>query len=203
MTAIPLARFLVEFGTDSDRNADGSHPDARTEASWMANSKARLAESRAQGHAEGKAEAQAEFDARLEAQQKDFERQLAMARQIWVAAEGNALSAAFLQALQELETRLAETAARILQPFLEAEVRRAAIAELMTTIDAVLARDEAARIDISGPDDLLGTLRARLGDKVAATFSCSETCDVRVTIGYTTLETRLGAWIAAIGEGAR
>lgn len=195
MTAIPLARFLVDFGTDVDRNADG----ARAESV----SNAKMAESHARGYAEGKAAAEAAFAPRLEAQQIDFEQRLAAARKSWADAEGVALSDALVRAMKDLEARLAETTARILQPFLEADICRTAVAELATAIDAVLARDKAARIEITGPDDLLGALRVRLADKSSATFASSETCDIRVSIDQTVLETRLGAWMAAIEEAVR
>ena len=203
MTAIPLARFLVEFGSDGDHRADGLRQDIRPNAAWMADANARVAESHAQGHAEGKAAAETEFAARLETQRKDFEQQLAMARQSWATTEGNALSETFLHALRDLETRLADTMARILRPFLETEIRRAAIDELVTTIETIVSRGEIAKIEISGPDDLLCVLRARLAGKISATFVANEASDVRVAIEQATLETRLGAWIGAIEEAAR
>jgi hypothetical protein len=199
MTAIPLARFLVDFGTDGGRTADG----ARGEPSLIESVNARLAESHARGLAEGRAAAQAECAAKLDAQQQDFEQRLAAARQGWAATEGNALSEALVRAVKDLEARLAETAARVLRPFLETEIRRVAVAELVTTIEAILARDKAARVEIAGPDDLLGIVRARLPDTVPATFTSCDASDVRVTIDQTVLETRLGAWMAAIEEAVR
>ena len=199
MTAIPLARFLVDFGSDDD----GLRQDIRPNAAWMADANARVVESHAQGHAEGKAAAEAEFAVKLETQRKDFEQQLAMARQGWATTEGNALSETFLHALRDLETRLADTMARILRPFLETEIRRTAIDELVTTIATIVSRGEIAKIEVSGPDDLLCVLQARLAGKISATFVANEACDVRVAIEQTTLETRLGAWIGAIEEAAR
>jgi hypothetical protein len=194
MTAIPLARFLVDFGTDGDRAADGVRAEAGASA--------RAAESHARGFAEGKAAAEAEFAARFEAQHQDFEQRLAMARQGWAAAEGNALGEALLRAVSEVETRLAETTARVLRPFLETKIREAAVAELVTTIEAILTRDKAAQVEITGRDDLLDVVRARLAGKVQATYASSEAGDIRVTIDQTVLETRLGAWMAAIEEAA-
>jgi hypothetical protein len=194
-----LARFLVDFGTDGGRTADG----ARGDASLIENVNARLAESHARGHAEGRAAAQAEFAAKLDAQQKEFEQRLAAARQGWAAAEGNALGEALVRAMKDLEARLAETTARVLQPFLGSEIRRVAVAELVTAVETILARDKAARVEIVGPDDLLGIVRARLPDKVPATFTSCDTIDVRVTVDQTVLETRLGAWMAAIEEAVR
>ena len=200
MTAIPLARFLVEFGTDADQSADDLHRHISSNPALVADAK--IAESRAEGHAEGRAAAEAEFGAQLESQRKNFEQQLATARQSWAAAEGNALSEALIQALRDLEGRLAGTVVRILQPFLEAEIRRACINELVTTIETLLTRDQAAaQIEVSGPEDLLCVLRPRLAGKIPAAFVINEACDVRVVIDQTTLKTRLGAWIAAI-EGA-
>ena len=195
MTAIPLARFLVEFGTEGDRHVDG----ARTEAA----SNVKMAESHARGYADGMAAAEAEFAVKLEAQRADFEQRIATARQGWAESEGAAVSEALARALSDLEARLAETTARILQPFLETEIRRTAIADLVAAIEAVLAHDKAARIEITGPDDLLGAVRARLPDKIVATFASAATADVRVSIDRTVLETRLGAWMAAIEEAVR
>jgi hypothetical protein len=125
-----------------------------------------------------------------------------MARQGWAAAEGNALGEALLRAVSEVETRLAETTARVLRPFLETKIREAAVAELVTTIEAILTRDKAAQVEITGRDDLLDVVRARLAGKVQATYASSEAGDIRVTIDQTVLETRLGAWVAAIEEAA-
>jgi hypothetical protein len=199
MTAIPLARFLVDFGTDGDRNTDG----VRGEASLIASANARVAESHARGHAEGRAAAETEFAAKLEAQQQDFERRLVMARQDWAATEGKALSEALVRAMGDLEERLAETTARVLQPFLETEIRRAAVTELVAAIESILAHGKAAQVEITGPDDLLDVVRARLPDKAPATFTSSQTGDIRVAIDQTVLETRLGAWTAAIEEAVR
>jgi hypothetical protein len=202
MTAIPLARFLVEFGSDGDQGADGLHRHVISNPALAAD--ARIAEGREQGHAEGRAAAEAEFAAQLESQREDFQQRLAMARQSWAAAEGNALSEALLQALRDMESQLAGAVARILQPFLEAEIRRASINELVATIETLLTRDQAAaRIEVSGPEDLLCVLRPRLAGKIPAAFVTNEACDVRVVIDQTTLETRLGAWIAAIDGAAR
>jgi hypothetical protein len=202
MTAIPLARFLVEFGSDGDQSADGPHRHVISNPALAVD--ARIAEARAQGHADGRAAAEAEFAAQLESQCKDFEQQLAMARQTWAAAEGNALSEALLEALRDLEGRLAGTVARILHPFLEGEIRRASIDDLVATIETLLTRDQAvAQIKVSGPEDLLCVLRPRLAGKIPVAFVTNEACDVRVVIDQTTLETRLGAWIAAIEGAAR
>ena len=131
-----------------------------------------------------------------------------MARQSWAAAEGNALSEALLQALRDMESQLAGAVARILQPFVEAEIRRASINELVATIETLLTRDQAAaRIEVSGPEDLLCVLRPRLAGKIPAAFVTNEACDVRVVIDQTTLETRLGAldrsnrWGRAMSSG--
>ncbi len=196
MTAIPLARFLVDFGTDG---VDG----ARAEASLIANANARVNESLARGHAEGRAAAEAEFGAKLEAQQQDFERRLAMARQDWAATEGAALSSALACAMGDLEARLADTTARVLQPFIQTEICRAAVAELVAAIGSIVAHGKATQVEITGPEDLLDVVRARLSDKVPATFTSSKTGDIRVAIDQTVLETRLVAWTAAIEEAVR
>ena len=85
-----------------------------------------------------------------------------------------------------------------------AAVRRQAIAELQEQLHALLAGNEATRFTVSGPPDLLEALRSQLDAAgVAVTYEPGQQCDVRVSVGETVLETRLGAWMAKIEEAVR
>jgi hypothetical protein len=93
--------------------------------------------------------------------------------------------------------------ARVLKPFVGAALRRQAMADLVQSLKVLLARDGAAAVSVCGPPDLLEVLQARLEGSIAdVTYHPDEGCDLRVTVGNTLLETRLGAWIAKIGEAA-
>jgi hypothetical protein len=57
---------------------------------------------------------------------------------------------------------------------------------------------------VTGPEDLLQALRDQLAGKAcAATYLPNSRADVRITVGQTILETRLGAWAAKIQEALR
>ena len=82
---------------------------------------ARIDEAFARGIDDGRAAAESEFEIKLEEQRAEFAAQLAAERQEWVAATGEELANRLLAAVQEFESRVAETTARILKPFLAAE----------------------------------------------------------------------------------
>jgi hypothetical protein len=106
--------------------------------------------------------------------------------------------------MQEFEMRVAETTARVLKPFLAAEIHRQAIAELQANLDALLTTDSGVNLSITGPADVLENLRQHLADrKVTATFTPADTCDVRVVAGAATLETQLKSWMAELEEATR
>ena len=99
---------------------------------------------------------------------------------------------------------MAETTARVLEPFLRAELRRQAIADLRAELEVLLRKDAGIGISVAGPEDLLQALRDRLsGTSCAVTYLANTEPDVRIAAGQTILETRLEAWAAKIAEAVR
>jgi hypothetical protein len=199
MSATPAASYLMEFGRDGGmapprRAADGAVADPGDTAS-------RIEAAHASGFDSGRAAAMAALEARLEEERAASARQLAAARQAWAAQEGERLALQLSAGLDELQARLSEATARVLEPFLRAELRRQAIASLGLELEALLARDPGIGISVTGPEDLLEALRDRLsGTACAATYLTSGEPDVRILAGETILETRLAAWAAKIEE---
>jgi hypothetical protein len=201
MSAVPATAYLMEFGRD------GGLPLQRRDAASLAeadDAAARIDAAHASGFESGKAAAMAALEARLEDERASFARQLASARQAWVAEEGAKLAQRLSAGLGELEARIADTTARVLEPFLEAELRRQAIAALRAELEAVLSREPGIEVGVTGPEDLLQALRDGLaGRACAATYRPSDALDVRIVAGQTVLETRLAAWVAGIEEALR
>jgi hypothetical protein len=195
MSAVPVASYLTEFGRDGEaplgrRNADDAS--------------ARIDAAHADGFESGKAAAMAALEARLEEQRASFARQLASERQAWVVEEAEKLAQRLSAGLGELEARIAETTARVLEPFLSAELRRQVVAALRADLEALLTQEPGISISVTGPEDLLQALREQLSGKAcSATYLPSGEPDVRIAAGQTILETRLGAWAAKIGEAVR
>jgi hypothetical protein len=195
MSAVPAASYLTEFGRDGEaalrrRSADDTS--------------ARIDAAHASGFESGKAAAMAALEARLEDQRASFARQQASERQAWVAEEAEKLAARLSAGLGELEARIADTTARVLEPFLRAELHRQVIAALRADLEALLTKEPGISVSVTGPEDLLHALRDQLSGKAcAATYLPNGEPDVRITAGQTILETRLGAWAAKIQEALR
>jgi hypothetical protein len=198
MSAVPAAAYLVEFGAEDGIEPGAPRPAAMTPASLAA----RLDEAHARGIEAGRDAAKAACEARLGEAAQAFEQQLAGERQAWAADEGERLAQGLHTGLAELEARIAGTAAHLLKPFLIAKLREQAIAELGTSLDVLLMKDAGLVLSVSGPADLLAALRGKLdGTGVRATYVPNGDCEVRVSVGQTTIETHLGAWLEKI-EGA-
>jgi hypothetical protein len=203
MSAVPAARYLADFGTDGATAGGhgGSGEPARNRGTGHA---AKLEEDLARGIEAGRAAAQAEFDVKLEAQQRLFAQQLAAERQAWATGAGETLANGLLAGLQELEARIAETVARILKPFVAAQLHRQAIAELQAGLDVLTSASPGASLHVSGPEDILQVVREQLAGKtMAVTYAPSEDCDVRIVAGQAMLETCLKDWLAKLEEAVR
>lgn len=200
MSAVPIARYLLELDAGDDARAvPASRPSAGKPS--PASKTAVLDEAHAKGVETGKAAAEALVAGKLEQLETAHRTQLASAREAWARQEGERLADQLGTGLEALEVRMAESTARILKPFLAAELQRKAIADLGETLMVLRAQDRAAVISVCGAADLLDAMRARLEgrlDNVA--YHPNQVSDVRVTIGETVLETRIGAWMARIEE---
>jgi hypothetical protein len=193
MSAVPAARYLEDF------SLEGGAPIPSPEAS-KASEGARLDEAFAHGVDQGRAAAASEYEAKLEQQQQAFAAQLAAERAQWAAAIGAELAARMEAGLAELQSCIAEATARILKPFLAAELHRQAIAELQAHVAALLATDSAVRLEVTGPPDVLEAMRRHTADRANITFSPSNDGDVRVIAGQATLQTQLKSWLTKLDE---
>ena len=198
MSAVPAARYLADFGAGADQRPVRA---GGTDASKAENAAAKLEEAFARGLETGRAEAHAEGEAKLEEQRNEFAEQLAAARAEWAASIGEELGNRLGAALTEFESRVAETTARILKPFLAEELHRQAVAELQGNLESLLATDSGAALAISGPEDLLDALRQQLAGRATnVTYAPNDECDVRIVAGQATLETQLKGWLAKLDE---
>ncbi len=195
-TALPVAYYLTELSGEPSRRgargvpgfgADGA-PDVELQVS----------EAHARGILEGRAAAQAEQDAAIAGLTASFEQKIAAERQRWVAEQGAHLGEMIATAIEGIEQRVAEVVSQILKPILSEQVRVRAVDELSQTLNAMLTKGEYAKITVSGPQDLLSTMEARLGSHAGLSFVASEGVDVTVSADETILETRFGAWADAI-----
>jgi hypothetical protein len=210
MSLLPAAAILEEF--DFGRRERGRCPPVASRLSEApegnADSGSDAAADReaafAEGFEKGKAAAIAELDARLEEQRATLVAQAAAERQAWVGQTAGAVADQLAAGLRSLEASIADTAARILEPFLGAELRKQAIADLVGHLDVLLTKDPGVALSMSGPEELLEALRRRVPANAGQLMLVpSKDVDVRICVGQTILETRLRAWMAKIEEAKR
>jgi hypothetical protein len=202
MSAVPAAGYLVEFGGEGDTNL--LHASAGAALRHDRGAAAKLEEALQRGVESGRIEAQRYFYAKLEEQRGEFAAKLGAERQQWAAGAGEELAKRLLAAVAEFEGRVADTIARILKPFLAAELRRQAVSELQANLEALLTSDPGVNLSISGPADILDVLRQQLAGRTAtATYTPSQDCDVRIVAGQAMLETQLQSWMAKLEEATR
>ncbi|GEP03178.1 hypothetical protein [Methylobacterium oxalidis] len=150
-----------------------------------------LREAEARGRARGLAEA----EDRRAAEEAAFAARFEAERRRWSETEAEALAAGFSAALRALDASLTERIARLLAPVLTDALRRRALSELGAALSRLLADPHHAAIRVSGPQDLLDGLAARLGPLGAAVaFAPADLPEVQVSADQTVIETQLGAW---------
>lgn len=204
MTPAPVAHYLREFGPEGDTGKPPRNGFGRTSGPSEAELAARrIEEAHAKGLEEGKAAVKAEFSAKLEHHRSLMEQRLVEERQAWVAGEAEQTIARLEAGLRDMETQIADAVARILKPFLAAEVHRQAVTEIAALVRSLVSSREGMKLEISGPGDLLDALRDRLnGTATGITFVPGQGIELRVVADNTVLETCIGAWMARIEEAA-
>lgn len=199
---IPLSRVLLDFSPAKAASASASvvqHPSA---AAVIPGSEAaddlarRLDEAFARGADEARLTADAEHEQALAQALARAEQQHAAERARWASEQADALSASLAAALEALEGRIADTVARVLTPFLTAEMRRGSVAALAESIRTLLSGTREPALRVSGPEDLLAALRERLGaDPAAIEWEPNGQVEVTVRADDSVIETEIGSWI--------
>jgi len=200
MTTLPLAQYLRELSPDLARKKGvkglSSFDLGATEL------ERRLEEARMLGVLEGRAAVQAEFDARMKSQVSELEQKFAQERARWARDEGERLGTLLHVSIEGVKAYISDTVASVLKPVLTEGVKRRAVGELMAALDKMLSGGELGRITITGPQDLIEPMRGHLdGKALNVTYVTAEGCDLAVQANETVLETRIGAWVAAIQGG--
>jgi flagellar biosynthesis/type III secretory pathway protein FliH len=201
MSAVPAARYLTEFGIEGATGAIGP---GDANGSPKATARDKLEEAFARGVESGRAATQEETEAKLAGQQTLFAKRLELERQKWAIGTGDKLATTLARGLLDLESRIADSVARVLRPFLEAELHRQSIAELQSSLGALVATEAGVSLQISGPADVLDVLRTQLKDKKPpAVFEVTDDSDVRIVAGQAVLETHLKDWMGKVEEAMR
>jgi hypothetical protein len=199
MTALPVAHYLHELSGESSRRG-------RTYSGGVGDSdiENRIGEAHARGVLEGRAAALVDQDQALARQQAAFDQKLAAERQKWAAEQGVILGELLVTQLRDIEDRIAGQVSRVLKPVVADHVRGRAVDELARMLEGMLAKGDYAKVTVSGPEDLLAPVEARLSGLAAGvSFLPADGVDLVVSADETILETRIGSWVQAInGDGS-
>ena len=95
-----------------------------------------------------------------------------------------------------LEANLASAMTRVLTPFLANAARRGAIEDLTRALESLLADGEHRTLRITGPEDLLAAIEARLPSAAPSiVFVPGGSPEVTVVADRTIVTTQIGAWM--------
>lgn len=191
----PLAAFPVLEAPDFSIDGDGGMPDFDAGPATMLDDLAAFDLAPAAGLLEPPAEPAPDLEAALAARDAAHEAALAEARSRWAAEEGATLAERLAAAFADLETRLADALAPLLEPFLAHGARVKALEQLHTTLGTLLGGSGEVRpVAVSGPADLVAALRDSFGDRPGVSFAEAEVSDVAITLGDTRIRSQLRAW---------
>lgn len=226
--AVPAASFLLDFGNEpiaafgrEPVAAFGSEPNAafgsgkpgtgialkaiKTDDGFA---ERQIETAYARGVEEGKATAQAQFEARLDArlaeQKQAFEKEVVTLRESWRSEEVAQIARQLTAEMSNLQDRIGKTVEHLIKPFLSKAICDRAIGELRSTLEQLVATSPGIELEISGPENLLGGIRATMpGSLSAVSYIANDACDVQVKAGQSLLETRISAWLKQIEWGER
>jgi hypothetical protein len=202
---IPLARRLAEITVDGERPRDIAILPVKREIPDEPGILARkLEDAFEQGRQAGEAAARQDFAARLNDERERFVRDLRAQRQAWSLEQGERLSQQLAQGLCELENRLAECLARILEPFVKEALRRRAVDEFCALAASVLREQADAVFAMKAPRDLLEAIAQNLGPLAAKIDTAvSDRCEIEALSGLSAVETRLSYWLNSLEDRMR
>jgi hypothetical protein len=197
VSVVPAAPFLADFASPvlvSELAED--IPLQQASATPEIDLAERVDEAYARGIEEGRRSAEAEATVMLEEQKAALDQSLASAREAWCNEEGPRLASQIAAAVRDLEDRIAESAERVLRPFLAQAVRDQAIGQLRTIVNELTASQSGVTLEVSGPEDLLNVIRTNLPSSLAnVAYVVNEAPDVQVRAGASVIETRISAWL--------
>ncbi len=144
------------------------------------------------------ADAEAAFSARIATLEEEHARTRAEDRSLWVHVEGSALAEGFRKATAEIEDHICDAVAAVLEPLMAGVLKGAALHELRQAIATLTASGSTAKIEVTGPEDLVQAIRTSLdaagGDPPGMAFTPSQDAEVTVTADNSTIRTRLAEW---------
>jgi hypothetical protein len=224
--AAPLFRRATLFDAAESRNRDAAdrraaapaEPEGRRRESIFSRNRepepepdpeaemeARLAEAYHRGVQEGLDAANAEAATARALERAELQKRAVVERLDFQMNEYAKMAEAISGGLVEVEKRIADVVARILQPLVSDAVAHEIVEELVANIARVRGAGRPALMTIRGPERLLRLLKPRIAQvAIDVEFVDEGGVDVTVESQHTTIQTELAPWadlIASFSEG--
>jgi hypothetical protein len=152
-----------------------------------------------QGYAGGRTEADADAELRLAELQSLHDQSMASERANWRQECADVLASGLDDAIRSIEANIETRLAVILRPWLEEKLRDRALKEFQETITRALS--QGANIQISGPAQILDSLRERLpSSAIEISYTENSGPGVIAHIDDTQIDADFSAWIAQLEQ---
>jgi hypothetical protein len=148
----------------------------------------------------------ANVEAKIAEERVGFAVRLGEERAKWSDQQAVAIVAGITDACRQLEENIVGSLARILQPFLEDQIREKAIAALVDQISVLTSESAKAAFRIAGPADLLDAVKRRLdanGLTGGIEYEPADVAEVRLVSEQATIETQIQTWVGRLKQAGR
>lgn len=147
------------------------------------------------GAADGYASAAAEFEQKLADEKARLSAELAEQRHNLLEEIAGGLASGLAEACAKLEAGIAGVTARVLEPFIAAEVQKQAVAAFVEHLASIPSDVRRPLLRITGPVALLELVRSKLAARtIAADLRVGATAEVSVIVDDVVLETQIARW---------
>jgi hypothetical protein len=147
------------------------------------------------GKLEGYAAAIAEYEQKLADERSRSADQLAQERQKWLDETAGKIVDGVKDVGNQLEAKIAQVVGRMLEPIVTNVVQKQAVATFVEQISSLPTDGRRPAMRISGPADLLDSVRNKLGVKaMAVEFRATQAAEVSVAVDDMVLETQIKLW---------
>ncbi len=201
--SLALSRALREIGPPRDESAPAPRPRPRAAPS-EAEIEARIAEAYERGRREGIAAARAEEAETLDREIAGERERATVAQLDFQLNEYAYFAEAISAGLQEIEQRVAEAVARLVEPLVTRATADRIVEALCDNLARLRVGGSTGLIKIRGPERVLAALRERVAYlAVEVEFVADHGVEVSIEADETTIRSQLQPWADLIASLAR
>lgn len=197
-TLLPELSIFPLFGSLGN-STDSGNPNNSTNGISEEELVSRIATAHALGMVKGGENARAEIAQELNELRVSHRSELETARKIWVEEASEQSIRLIGKALADLEAGISQSLQQVLAPFIGTLIPLAAMDELEKILESALKDDFKGSLFLSGPEDLVAGLKARLEQRdIDVIVEAKPGAEVRARGGNFSITTRIKGWIDGI-----